>query len=94
MKARLGKLSRKDLLTFAVFGFFLSTLLYFQISPITFNNYQTICSAEHPGKIEAFNKCMDPYWSQYYIDRALLIAVLILSVLSGIFAASKSARKG
>ncbi|MCL5783843.1 MAG: hypothetical protein M1142_00610 [Patescibacteria group bacterium] len=78
------KLYQKDSLTFGLASLVLAFVLWYQISPFTFKEYNTICHSNYaPG--EEFNKCMDPYWSQYAFDNAGMIAFGAVFGISLIF---------
>lgn len=66
----------------SIFGtLFLALVFWYQISPIAFKNYDTICRATY-GHANEYDKCMNPYWSQYGLDKTGMITSL---VLTGIF---------
>lgn len=58
-------------------------VFWYQISPFSFNEYNVICKSNY-GAIKEFNRCMNPYWSQYSINRIGIIVALILFSVSAI----------
>lgn len=57
-------------------------VFWYQISPISLSQYRMGCGPDI-GDVVHHNSCMDPYWSQYNLDKSILI---ISSGLSGVFA--------
>ncbi len=72
---------RKDPLITAAAFFFLALIFWYQISPIAFKNYDTICKSNY-GHSDEYDRCMNPYWSEYNLRR---IGIIISLGLAGIF---------
>lgn len=72
---------RKESLIYTVFALVVALIFWYQISPITFKDYDTACRANY-GHTTEYDRCMNPYWSQYGLNRTGLIISL---GLAGIF---------
>jgi hypothetical protein len=67
---------------------------WYQISPITFNQYKSICSSNY-GNSPKYTDCMNPYWSQYQLGYTLALicgSLALLSLISCLYFYLKTSR--
>lgn len=73
---------RKHSLAYTATALVIALILWYQISPLTYKDYDTICRANY-GHSAEYDNCMNPYWSQSGLDK---IGIVISLGLAGIFA--------
>ncbi len=72
-------LSLPDLFYIVVCFLIGASAFFIQISPLTYNNYLTICNSNYaPGS--DFDRCMAPYWSQYQLTIILVKIIAVISI--------------
>ncbi len=86
--ARLYKYYHANLSIITASALIIAFIFWFQISPYTFNRYETICHAIY-GVRQEFNECMNPYWYGYNFNRLMIVLSLILFCISIIFVIRK-----
>lgn len=60
---------------------------WYQISPLTYNQYKFICAINY-GNSSEFTRCMSPYWSQYNLDylvTLICVGLALLAVISCVY---------
>lgn len=76
-----------------VFALVTGLAFWYQMSPYSFNQYVTICTSNYGNAVD-YNQCMNPYWSQYNINRiGLFISLGAAFVFAIISIINKLSRK-
>jgi hypothetical protein len=66
---------------YIIVGSFVSALAFwYQISPLTFNQYKALCTSNYGNNYD-FTRCMNPYWSQYPLNQLMVYISLGFSAM-------------
>ena len=84
---------RKESLILIFVTLIMALLFWYQISPFTFQEYTSICSAIYRHSDE-YDRCMNPYWLQYAIGKIeLIISLGLAGIFMVIFIINQLSRK-